>query len=152
MDSQFSIVQITAEETRSLRHRVLRPHQTLADCVYPGDDAEDSFHYGARNNDGDIVCIASVFTETEPQFGLFKRGKQQRLRGMATLEFERNKGLGMMVLDTCIRHSKDDGVSTFWCNARTSAAEFYRKAGFNQVPTTFDIPGIGPHWVMYLSL
>ncbi len=40
----FNIRQITAAETIPLRHFVLRPHQPVSACHYPGDDDEANFH------------------------------------------------------------------------------------------------------------
>ena len=46
-------------------------------------------------------------------------------------------------------HPADGGpAAILWCNARISAAPFYRKHGWRPVGDTFDIPPFGPHVVM----
>jgi predicted GNAT family N-acyltransferase len=35
-----------------------------------------------------------------------------------------------------------------WCNARTPALRLYERAGFERESGEFEIPGIGPHFVM----
>ncbi len=38
---------ISAEDTYEIRHRILRPHQSIEQCQYEQDHAEGSFHLGA---------------------------------------------------------------------------------------------------------
>jgi hypothetical protein len=35
-----------------------------------------------------------------------------------------------------------------WCNARTPAAGFYGRAGFATEGEEFELPSIGPHFLM----
>lgn len=144
----MEIKQITAEESRPLRHQILRPHQTLADCIYPGDEIPESFHMGAYI-DKELVCIASFFpqkTERLPQ------SRQYRLRGMGTIEAYRGRSIGASVLAEGERIAKEKGYELIWCNARTSACPYYEKQGYLSFEHIFDIPGIGPHKVMYKNL
>jgi len=140
---------ITAKDTIPIRHAVLRPHQTPEDCVYPGDHVDEAFHFGAFEGD-ELVTIASVYPEVETRYGEVGDREQYRLRGMATLPEWRGSGLGKDVLRACVQRCWDDGGQVFWCNARTSAAGFYEGMGFMALPEEFDIPGIGPHRVMYV--
>ncbi len=48
--------------------------------------------------------------------------------------------------------ARKKGAQILWCNARVSAAEFYRKLGYEIVSDEFEIPHIGPHYLMMLSL
>ncbi len=146
----IEIKELTVEETRPLRHQILRPHQTLADCVYPGDEDPESYHYGAHSN-GELITIASVFKQLEDRFNEFPQTVQFRLRGMGTIATERGKGHGKAVLEACLEHCWKQGGEIFWCNARTSAAGYYEKMGFDMLPQEFEIEGIGPHRVMYLT-
>jgi len=41
------------------------------------------------------------------------------------------------------------GKPLIWCNARTSAVEFYRKLGWEILGTEFDVPDVGPHFHMW---
>ena len=43
----FEIRRITFEDVINLRHSVLRPHQSIEDCVHESDREETTFHIGA---------------------------------------------------------------------------------------------------------
>jgi predicted GNAT family N-acyltransferase len=75
-----------------------------------------------------------------------------RLRGMATHPQYRGQGLGAALLRKCIEQARHAGGEVLWCNARTSAIEFYRRAGFEAVGEEFETPDIGPHVRMRLDL
>ena len=145
--SAIEIRRITAEETLHLRHKILRPHQTLKDCQYVGDHLSSTLHLGAyRANE--LVGIATLLNqnaEENVQFGVW------RLRGMAVLENCRNKGVGGALLRALIAHFREQGGSRFWCNARTSAVNFYSKFEMSPEGEEFDISPIGPHFVFSLK-
>ena len=146
----FDIREITADETRSLRQSILRPHQTLAECVYPGDRDAETFHLGVFDRNT-LVTIASVYAERETRFDMFEVDSQFRLRGMATIEHYRGRGMGAALLHECLRRSWSAGANLLWCNARTSASGYYDKMGFQAIPERFELPGIGPHRVMFVE-
>ena len=146
----LTIREITAAQTHPLRHIVLRPNQTLADCSYPNDDSAGTYHIGGFLDER-LVVIASVTQECEQRFETFSSSNQYRLRGMATELEMRGRGFGTAVLSACLERCWSEGGETFWCNARTSAAEFYQKKGFSTLPEEFEIPGIGAHLVMYIN-
>jgi hypothetical protein len=39
-----------------------------------------------------------------------------------------------------------------WCNARTPAVGFYEKLGFSTIGEEFELPPIGPHYLMEIWL
>lgn len=140
---------IAAEKTHLLRNLVLRPGQPVAACAWPGDESPYTFHVGGFVEE-ELVAIATVMLEPvpwtsdsgddiEPAF---------RLRGMATHPERRGEGHGRALLEFCIRRTSEIGGSILWCNARTSAVEFYRRAGFEVHGKPFEVAGIGPHVVM----
>ncbi|MGI8808310.1 MAG: GNAT family N-acetyltransferase [Acidimicrobiales bacterium] len=134
---------ISAEDTRKLRHRILRPSQPIDATVYPGDDLADTAHLGAFEGDR-LVGIASLYREDRaggPSGGW-------RLRGMATDADVQGVGHGAAVLASCVEHAAAEGGAELWCNARIPAVGFYRRAGFEVVSEEFDVAGIGPHVVM----
>ena len=88
--------------------------------------------------------IASLYREARPSGA--PRG--WRLRGMATEPAVRGSGFGALLLQACVDHVARSGGGELWCNARLPALGFYRTAGFAVVGEQFDIPGIGPHFVM----
>ncbi len=75
-----------------------------------------------------------------------------QLRGMATLPEVQGAGFGKALLDACVTAARKNGAALLWCNARTSAAAFYSKNGWEIVGGEFDIPTVGPHFRMLLAL
>ncbi|PLT30484.1 GNAT family N-acetyltransferase [Peribacillus deserti] len=139
---------IRSEDTFSIRHKVLRPNQTIEECKFPNDEAEHTFHLGVFL-DNELISIASFYKEKHA--GL-NDPHQFRLRGMATLPEYRNRQAGSLLIKTAeqVLHNKDADV--WWCNARTSASGYYKKLGLKERGGLFEIPGIGPHIVMYKRL
>jgi len=144
----FNIRQITAAETIPLRHSVLRPHQPVSACHYPGDDDPVNFHIGAFH-DEQLIGVASYFLEKHPDLA---GAPQYRLRGMATDPDFRGQGAGSQLLIKGNEILTEKKVPVWWCNARISAAGYYEKAGLSQLGETFEIKPIGMHKVMYLVL
>jgi predicted GNAT family N-acyltransferase len=135
---------ISAEQTRPVRHEILRPGMPVESLIYPGDDNPATFHMGAFDSEGALVCILSMYAEPAP--GTTSPG--WRIRGMATLPEHRSLGLGARLVKDAISQSHSSQVAPVWCNARTSAAGYYAKLGFTQLGDEFEVEGIGPHFVM----
>lgn len=142
---RFRIERVAAADVRPLRGAVLRPGVPPETLVYDGDDTPDAFHVGARDAAGDIHGIASLNREAAPgRPGVVA----WRLRGMATTPALRHSGVGRRLLQACFRHVRASGGGLLWCNARVAALGFYAKLGLYTEGEEFDIPGIGPHYVM----
>lgn len=135
---------ISAAQTRPLRQKVLRPHQRPDEIVLPGDDDARALHAGVLA-DGALVAVGSVFPDPEAPDAAW------RVRGMATDPAWQGRGAGREVLDALLAHAWAQGGDRVWCNARTTAAGFYLKAGLRQVGDVFELPHIGPHVVMEIS-
>src|SRR5205085_64917 len=56
---------ISAEDTRPLRHAVLRPGQSFEQTAYSRDDHPETLHLGAFRG-GRLVAIASLYREARP--------------------------------------------------------------------------------------
>jgi predicted GNAT family N-acyltransferase len=149
---------IESQSTWPLRHAILRPHQNLKDCQYPGDDLPTTFHLGAFQNTK-IMGIASVYKE---KTNLLTQKNQYRLRGMATSEEVRGQGYARKLIesleDIVLKRKDADAIysplqsTAIWFNARESAFSFYEKMGYVYLTDLFEIDGIGPHRVMYKIL
>lgn len=151
---------IAATATYSLRAAVLRPGLPLEAAVFPGDTDPTTAHLGAFSG-GELVGIASVYREAPPgaadagaaDAGAVDAGPADasawRLRGMATLPQVRGQGFGKALVAACLEHVAARGGTRLWCNARTEAVGFYRKLGFATAGDEFDIPGVGPHYMMW---
>ena len=139
---------ITADEVLPIRNQVLREGKlTLDECRFPNDEQEGAFHLGYYK-DAELVCIASFHPQGYEKF----EGKAYQLRGMATAEQYRGKGYGNMLVNFAITYLRGQKANYIWCNARKKAVPFYLGVGFEVVSPEFDVPGIGPHHVMYVKI
>ena len=134
---------ITTEETLDLRSRVLRNNAGLDKCVFPTDATEHNFHLG-RFEDHKLVSIATFFPEDYPE----RTGIGFRLRGMATDPALVGRGYGADLIKFAINELRSANASYIWCHARSSALGFYEKLGFEVISEEFEVPEIGPHFVM----
>ncbi|MES2417985.1 MAG: GNAT family N-acetyltransferase [Bacteroidota bacterium] len=138
---------ISAQETLALRSIQLRNGLPLADCIFDTDEVDGAFHLGCFIDD-ELVVVASFFPhrfkiETAPGY---------QLRGMATAPAFAGKGYGRKLIDFAKTQLHATDAQYLWCNARTSALEFYKKQGFELASAEFEIPGVGPHYQMILKL
>jgi GNAT superfamily N-acetyltransferase len=148
MSKTIEVRAITAAETLPLRQAVLRPDRPVAAAQFPGDDAPTTKHFGAFR-DGRLLGIASLFRAEMPEqpgLGAFQ------LRGMATAPEVRGQGFGRALILMCLAFARDHRAQFFWFNARIGAVGFYRKLGFEVIGEEFEIPDVGPHFRMALSL
>ena len=139
---------INPEMTYSLRHQILRPHQTLEDCQYESDHEAGSIHVGAFYQ-GRLISVASFCIDKNLDFS---SEKQYRLRAMATLEEFRRFGAGRAIVSYAESLIKEQGADLLWCKGRTNVQEYYHKIGFQAHGEVFDYPPIGPHIIMYKIL
>ena len=128
-----------------MRAAILRPGRPPEETVFPGDEDADTVHYGVYV-DGTLIGVASVYREAAP-------GEDDtttwRLRGMAILPQRQRQGYGKALVEACISYVAARGGTRLWCNARTPAVGFYRTVGFETHGPEFEIPGIGPHFLMW---
>ncbi|MBC8586964.1 GNAT family N-acetyltransferase [Paratissierella segnis] len=144
----FEIKEITPEMTYDIRHRILRPHQTMNYCIYDTDKQDGSFHIGAFYMDK-LISIVSFCIEDNPDFSI---EKQYRLRAMATLPEFRKMGAGREIVNYGENIIKVKGYDILWCKGRTTVQGYYERLGFSPFGEVFDYPPIGPHIVMYKDL
>jgi len=139
--SRLQLKEITAEQSFPLRHKILRPEQTLSDCCYEGDFEPTTVHIGAFLN-SQLIGICSIYTATNLSL---PTSDTCQLRAMATDESARGKGVGVQLLSAAETHAKRHGHSSVWANARQAALGFYQNLGYEVVGDEFDIAGVGPH-------
>jgi GNAT superfamily N-acetyltransferase len=140
----LNITKIHVEETYSLRHEILRPHQTIEQCRYPGDLDVTTAHYGAFISE-EIVGILSVYKAKNDQIDVLE---SWQFRAMATKENVRGKGLALKLFKELELYVLSQGGRCIWANARSKAVGFYEKAGYFSQCTKFDITGIGSHYLV----
>jgi len=147
-DRAARIEPITAEDTRPLRHAILRTGRPLAETVFEGDHWPGTRHYGAFI-DGRLIAVATLIPEATPAFS---SAGAWRIRGMAVDESFRGRGLGAALVRACLDHAKSQRGRLCWCNARVGARDFYLRCAFALQGEEFDVPGLGPHNLMFIKL
>jgi ribosomal protein S18 acetylase RimI-like enzyme len=140
----FVVRRVTAAETRPLRQRILRPHQRVEQLVFAHDDDVETLHAAAFVGE---VIVGTATIHPEPMPGDPSR-RAWRLRGMATAPEVRRQGCGAALVDACMVHAVTRGGEIVWCNARATAAPFYDALGFERHGEPFELPEIGPHYLM----
>lgn len=133
----YVVARVEEPSTVEIRHRILRAGMPRSAVSMHGD--ADATWFGVIS-DGMVEGTAGVFLEGSPD-----GDSRHRLRAMATSETIRGSGLGRMLIDAVCDHVVSDGGSSVWASARTSAAGFYTKLGFELTSDEYDVEGIGPH-------
>lgn len=120
----MEIRSITWEQTIPLRHAVLWPNKPPEYCHLKDD--EDGLHFGAFT-DGILVSVASVYIHQN----------KARLRKFATDAKYQNQGIGSKMMVHIIKSIKGPHVAYFWCDARETALEFYKRFGMRESSERF---------------
>lgn len=142
------VEQARLEEVIEIRHIILRAGQPRSSCYYPEDSYKHTIHFMAKYKE-EIIGCASLYKEKHPDFSL----KQSwRIRGMAVLENYQGQAIGTHLLETCINHAIKNKGEVIWCNARINAVKFYKQSGFKIIGDEFELPNIGPHFLLAKNL
>lgn len=131
-----------------LRSKMLRDGADIANCVFPTDKNEGIFHLAYYIDEIEIATVATFY----PQNMEGKKTFGYQLRGMATDTPFFGKGYGAALINYAVDYIKAAKAEYIWCNARTSAVDFYKKQGFEIISEEFEILGVGPHYIMILNL
>jgi GNAT superfamily N-acetyltransferase len=129
-----------------LRHRILRAGLPRETAIFQGDDAPSTLHFGGFVKGRNVACASYHLNHWQGR-------PAWQLRGMATSEDVRGKGVGKALLifaeEALLGHSP---LRLFWANARTPARAFYQKLGWVATGDEFVIPTAGPHFKMYKEI
>lgn len=139
---------ITALATYPVRHPVLRKGKPIETCSFDNDDNPTTKHFGLFDNE-ELKGVVSVFEKKNP---LFNKVKQFQIRGMAVLENAQGYGFGKLLMLEAEKYCKAENEAIIWFNARENAVGFYENLGYRISGTSFDIAGIGIHYVMFKEL
>jgi GNAT superfamily N-acetyltransferase len=134
---------VPAAQTRALRQAVLRPHQSLEEMH--ASEPERAYAVGAFDGDR-LVAVGLIGPDPDANAGSW------RVRGMATDAPSQGRGFGTAVLAALLEHARAEQARRVWCTVRTPARSLYERAGFRVLSDEFEIPQIGPHFVMELVL
>ena len=145
---QSEIKFILQDDLLAIRNDVLRGGMlTLDECRWPSDNISGTFHLGYYI-ESRLICIASFHPQSYGEF----EGAGYQLRGMATIDEYRGQGIGNKLLNFGLTYLRGQGANYLWCNARKKALKFYRDMGLEVISDEFEVPVIGPHYVMYIKL
>ncbi len=148
----FTIQQVDVEDVRPLRHKHLRPDQPEDAVCYQSDAEETCCHFAARDAQGNVIGTGSLNREDrvagQPPFGT----PGMRIRGITVDDAWRGKGVGTAMIAHLLEYGRAQGIAEAWGNARTENLRFYVRNGFREVSGSFEIPTIGDHVVVALSL
>jgi predicted GNAT family N-acyltransferase len=67
---------------------------------------------------------------------------------MAVDHGHRGYGLGGLMLRRCLEHAAQHAGRMVWCSARAEVYGFFERHGFGRRGDPFELPGIGPHYLM----
>lgn len=144
----MQVKRVSTRDTYQIRSKVLRPGRPTETCHFEGDAEDQTFHLGAFIENR-LVSIASFYFRKNPSF---ESDNQFQLRGMATLEEYRNKGLSRELLKVAFPMIKQNFCNLIWCNARVEAQGFYETVGFQTKGEAFHIEDVGDHILMYKEI
>lgn len=129
-------------DARGLRHTVFSEEQGIAaDLV--SDDADGTALHALAHNRFGVPLASGRLLQAAP--GVAKIGR------MAVLASQRGAGIGRQVLDALLLAARERGDHEVRLLAQTSAAPFYRRAGFTTIGETFVEAGV-PHIEMRRAL
>lgn len=123
------IIEITAEETLKIRHKVMWTNR-LIDYVRLENDNRGR-HFGLFINDKMIAVISLFIVNNEAQF-----------RKFATLTDYQGKGFGSVLLKEIMNIIKANNIHKVWCNARIDKSNYYAKFGMTTTENKFVKGGI----------
>lgn len=144
------VEQVDPALTRALRNAVLRPGQPVDAVHWPGLEDPGAATFAVLDDDGAALTTATVIPEPCPWRP--DDVPSWRLRGMATAEAARGRGVGRLALDAAVAHARAAGAVLVWCNARDVALSFYERAGFVVAGDGFTNEAGIPHHPMTLDL
>lgn len=123
------IVEITAEETLNIRHKVMWSNKSI-DYVRLSNDDKGK-HFGLFIDDKMISVISLFIVKKEAQF-----------RKFATLVDYQGKGFGTILLKEIMNIVEYNNLNKVWCNARIEKSNYYIKFGMTLTANKFVKGGI----------
>lgn len=146
--NMIEIKKITPLETIIVRHPVLRFGKPLSTCYFEGDDFSTTSHFGLFF-EKQLVAVISVFKVNNK---LFINENQYQIRGMAVMMEFQKMGFGETLLKYCENEIKNINGKLIWFNARETAVGFYTKSGYEIIGDKFQIPEVGPHFILFKEI
>jgi len=143
----ITVKQITVQDTYPLRIEILRNGKTI-NYHFVGDKHKETIHLGAFL-DNKCIGIVSLIPNSHKTF---QKIVTYQLRGMAVNTNMQKQGVGNLLIEASFRFLKGGSkCEILWCNARIIAVDFYKKMGFSIKGNKFQIPNVGPHYMMFTN-
>jgi GNAT superfamily N-acetyltransferase len=143
------ILAVPAATTRELRRAVLRP-QWEPGRPMAGDDDPAAVHVAALDG-ADVLGACVLLPRAYPPHP--ERPGSWQLRGMAVAPARQRAGVGGRLLAGALALVRERGAALVWCDARVTAAPFYRRHGFAGEGPEFRHAETGlPHLRMWRDL
>ena len=121
-----------------IRWRNLYPGRPIdPESSREADKSRETVHFMAFDDGIPFGCV-SLLKDSAHECKL-------RIRWLAVDENQRRKGIGRKLVKSCLRKARRCGI---WCNVRQPAVKLYEKLGFVKVGDLFELPKIGPHFLM----
>ena len=124
--SAWRVVEITSEETHSIRLVVLRDDTPTKEVRFAEDDSPGCRHLGVLDGDALVATSSWIPRELATRPGV----PAMQLRGMATLQSHQGRGVGAALIIAGIERAMAIGAEVVWANARDAALAFYLHEGF----------------------
>lgn len=126
LPAELAVVDLTPEQTYTIRRSVLRDGTPSDVVAFDGDRAPGTYHLGVRAESG-LVAISSWMERRYPDLPAHAA---HQLRGMATLAEHRSHGLATILVEAGAARAAAAGSTVVWARARVEALEFYERNGF----------------------
>ena len=138
---QFNTESTEYQQALELRQQVLRIPVGLN--LYDEDLSveKNQLHFGLLLDDQLTACITAIPLDQN----------RAKIRQMAVSTNFQRKGFGKQLFESCIQALKDKGISEVVLDARSTAVEFYKKAGFSICSEEFTQVKV-PHYKMSKKL
>lgn len=144
----FKVKEVSVDDILPIRSAELREGLDPEQCRFEEDNDADTIHLGLFS-EGEIIGCLTVLRKQHEQFD---EPIQHQYRGMAVKKAFQGNAMGNLLLNKADRLVLDRGASFIWIHARKLALNFYRRNGYSVVGSSFNIPGIGEHYLMYKRL
>jgi GNAT superfamily N-acetyltransferase len=137
----------SADEIIGLRHMVLRAGKPRETAIFPEDADPQTRHFGAFVESDAISCVTYLSSSRDG-------APAWQMRGMATNPSfaRRGVGSGLLVCAEVLLQREQPATVALWANAREGAMPFYAKQGWRTVGDRFEVPNVGPHYVIEKAL
>lgn len=145
---EYKVKEVPVEEILRIRSAELREGLDPEQCRFDEDDDDGAIHLGLFN-EGEIIGCLSVFRKQNKNFD---KPDQHQYRGMAVTQAYQGNAIGNLLLNKADRMVLSRKADFIWIHARKLALSFYRRNGYSVVGASFDIPGVGEHYLMYKRL